>query len=137
MSEPSLFDFIKSVSKTKKDLIRDNDTLSPEQAEKLYIPFMVNRGLSFFPDTILHANEMNMYPDTFKEAQYRYYLTVLRPKDRFSKWYKAEKNDDIELIQTLYSCNRKIALGYMKIFTDEQLDELRKTRETGGSSKPK
>ena len=51
------FDFINSVSHNKKDLITDSE--NPEFAEKLYQPFLVNRGLSYFPDTILYANEMN------------------------------------------------------------------------------
>lgn len=129
----SPFDFINSVSKTKQDLIRVNDSLTPEQAEKQYVPFMVNRGLSYFPDTVLHANEMNRLPDTVKEAQYRYFLTAIRPNKRFSKWAKAEKNDDVVLLQKLYSCNRRIAKGYLKLLSKEQLEELRKTQEVGGT----
>ncbi len=137
MSDLSPFDFINSVSRDKKDLIRNHPELTPEQAEKQYNPFMVNRGLSYFPDTVLHANEMNRLPGAFKEAQYRYYLTVLRPNKRFSKWHKAEKNNDLDLIQELYSCNRRIATGYLKLFTEEQLAELRKTGEAGGAGKAK
>lgn len=129
----SPFDFINSVSKTKIDLIRANDSLTPEQAEKQYVPFMVNRGLSYFPDTVLHANEMNRLPDIQKEGQYRYYLGAIRPNKRFSKWAKAEKNDDVAMIQKIYSCNRRIAKGYMKILTKEQIEDLRKTQEVGGT----
>jgi hypothetical protein len=130
----SPFDFINSVSTTKKDLVRANPDLTPEQAEKQYVPFMVNRGLSYFPDTILHANEMNRMPDMFKDAQYRYYLGVLRSSKRFSKWAKAEKNDDIEMLQVVYGCNRRIAKHYLKVLTKDQLEEVRKSREVGGTS---
>jgi hypothetical protein len=128
------FDFVNSVSHNKKDLIRNNDDLTPDQAEKEYNAFIVNRALSMWPDTILHANEMNRMPDMFKDAQYRYYLGVLRSSKRFSKWAKAEKNDDIEMLQVVYGCNRRIAKHYLKVLTKDQLEEIRKSREVGGTS---
>jgi hypothetical protein len=130
----SPFDFVNSVSTTKKDLVRSNPDLTPEQAEKQYNPFIVNRALSMWPDTILHANEMNRLPDMFKDAQYRYYLNVLRSSKRFSKWAKTEKNNDIEMLQVVYGCNRRVAKYYLKILTKEQLEEVRKSREIGGTS---
>lgn len=129
------FDFIKSVTHDKKDLIRDNPDYTQEQAEKLYAAYIVNRGLSLFPDTILHANEMNRLPDLFIDAQYRYYLSALRPNKRFSKWPKLEKNEDIELLQEVYCCNKKIAKYYLKVLTEEQLEQIKKSRLTGGINK--
>lgn len=124
------FEFIKAVSKTKKDLIRDDD--QPEFAEKQYNGYMVNRGLSFFEDSILHANEMNMRHHTFNDAQFRYYLGSLRPRDRFSKWHKAEKNDKLDVIQHVYQCNRKLAKTYSKILSDEDVKVMKDKMSKGG-----
>lgn len=48
------FDFLNSIS-YKKNYIMHSDI-----EEKEYVPFLTNRGLSYYPDTVLHANEMNM-----------------------------------------------------------------------------
>ena len=50
------FDFLKSINDTKENLIVDDIT------EKQYNAYMVNRGLSYFPDTVMIANEMNVSP---------------------------------------------------------------------------
>ena len=48
------FDFIKAIN-TSKNVMKAGDLMT----EKDYIPFLVNRGLSFFQDTIIQVNEMN------------------------------------------------------------------------------
>lgn len=124
------FDFIKSVSHNKKDLIRDSDY--PAQMEKQYNAYIVNRGFSYFEDTILHANELNMRHHLFADAQYRYYLGMLRPRNRFSKWHKAEKNKDLDAIQEVYSVNRTVAKMYLKTLSKEDLKKIHKKLEKGG-----
>ena len=124
------FDFIKSASHHKKDLIRGSDY--PEQVEKQYTPYIVNRGFSYFEDTILHANEMNMRAHLFNDAQYRYYLGVLRPRNRFSKWHKASKDKDLDAIQEIYSVNRTVAKQYLKTLSKDQLKQVHAKLEKGG-----
>lgn len=124
------FDFIKSVSQTKKDLIREADY--PDQVEKQYNAYIVNRGFSYFEDTILHANEMNMRHHLFSDAQYRYYLGVLRSRNRFSKWHKAEKNADLDAIQEVYSVNRTVAKMYLKTLSKEDLKKVHEKLQKGG-----
>ena len=124
------FDFIKSVSHSKNDLIRESDY--PDQIEKQYNAYIVNRGFSYFEDTILHANEMNMRANLFNDAQYRYYLGVLRSRNRFSKWHKAEKNADLDAIQEVYSVNRTVAKMYLKTLSKEDLKRVHKKLQKGG-----
>jgi hypothetical protein len=124
------FDFIKSVSHSKKDLIRDSEY--PEQIEKQYNAYIVNRGFSYFEDTILHANEMNMRAHLFNDAQYRYYLGVLRSRNRFSKWHKAEKNTDLDAIQEVYSVNRTVAKMYLKTLSKDDLKRVHEKLQKGG-----
>jgi hypothetical protein len=124
------FDFIKSASHSKKDLIRESDY--PEQIEKQYNAYIVNRGFSYFEDTILHANEMNMHAHLFNDAQYRYYLGVLRSRNRFSKWHKAEKNADLDAIQEVYSVNRTVAKMYLKTLSKEDLKQVHEKLQKGG-----
>ncbi len=124
------FDFIKSVSHSKKDLIRESEY--PEQIEKQYNAYIVNRGFSYFEDTILHANEMNMRAHLFNDAQYRYYLGVLRSRNRFSKWHKAEKNADLDAIQEVYSVNRTVAKMYLKTLSKDDLKRVHEKLQKGG-----
>jgi hypothetical protein len=127
------FDFVKSASHNKKDLIREADY--PEQAEKQYVPFIVNRAFAAFEDSILHANTMNINHHLFKDAQYRYYLGALRPRNRFSKWLKEEKNPDLDAIQEHYSVNRTVAKMYLKVMSKEDLVKLHKRFNKGGEAK--
>jgi len=129
-NEYSPFDFIKSASNTKQNLIAESD--NPEYVEKQYNPFLVNKGFSYFPDTILHANEMNRLFDIPNGAQYTYYLDVLRKRNRFKKWNKLEKNAELDMIQEYYQCNRNVAKQYLKTLSPENLEIINKNMTKGG-----
>lgn len=124
------FDFMNAASFTKEDLIRNSD--SPEMTEKLYTPYIVNRGFANFEDTILHANEMNQRANLFPAAQFDYYRGALRKRKRFSKWPKADKSADLDAIQQVYSCNRTIAKMYLKALSAEDLKQVHAKLVTGG-----
>ena len=131
-NEISPFDFIGSVSHTKRDLIRGDDVDNPGENEKQYAPFIVNRGLALFIDTVLHANEMNRCHHLPKDAQYRYYLGAIRANKRWSKWPKGEKNKDLDVIQVVMSCNRTVAKQYLKVLSAADLKVMHESQITGG-----
>lgn len=133
MKDLSPFDFMEAASFSKEDLIRNNE--SPEMTEKQYNAYIVNRGFANFDDAILHANEMNMRHHLFPAAQFDYYRNVLRKRKRFSKWYKAEKNEDLDAIQQVYSCNRTVAKMYLKALSKEDLQRVHERLTTGGVSR--
>lgn len=124
------FDFIKSVSNNKKDLLKDN----PDNAKE-YNAFMINRGLSFYPDTVLIANDMNLYPDIPAQAQYYYYMGAIRKGNRFSEWHKKKKDDDLDLVQKVYQVRRDIAKQYLKLLSKDDLAKLRELTDTGEAKK--
>lgn len=126
----SPFDFIKSVSGTKKDLLKDN----PDNA-KAYKAYVVNHGLSFYPDTVLLANEMNLYPEIPVESQYYYYMSAIRKGNRYSEWHKPKKNEDLDLVQKVYQVRREIAKQYLKLLSKDDLDKLRELVDTGDGKK--
>ena len=123
---PSPFDFIKSVSNTKQDMLAED----PEMI-KNYNAYIINRGLSYFPDTVLLANELNMYPDIPAASQYYYYMGAIRKGKRFSKWHKPEKDVDIELIQKIYGVRLEIAKQYRKLISDVDMKKLHELSDTG------
>lgn len=131
MSDYTPFDFVASASHSKVDLIKTSDR--PDEIEAQYVPFITNKGFSYHEDTVLHANEMNRMHHLPKDAQYRYYLSALRSRKRFSKWYKAEKDQDLDMIQEYYQCNRTVAKGYLKILTPESIKKINTKMDKGGS----
>lgn len=130
MKDYSPFDFINALSFTKEDLIGDSD--NPDQTEKTYNAYIVNRGLTNFEDTILHANEMNMRHHMFYKAQFDYYRSALRKRKRFSKWPKADKSKDLDAIQQVYECNRTVAKMYLKALSKDDLKAVHSKLSTGG-----
>lgn len=129
----NFFDFLNSINQTKEDLIKA-DSLN----EKDYNAFMVNRGLSYFHDTIMYANEMNQFADIPKRWQYDFYLHGVSKKKRFSKWSKKESFGDdhiVHIIAKEYDYSLSRALEVMDILTDEQKEALIQKYECGGKSK--
>lgn len=124
----SFFDFLNAINDSKKDLIRE-DPLT----EKEYVPFMVNRGLSYFPDTILFANEMNQHASIPKQWQFDFYRLGISKKKRFSKWHKKDQNsEDLELIMKEYGYSSQKAAQALEILSDKQIKELKEKYKTGG-----
>lgn len=127
----SFFDFVNSINDTKKDLIKEDP-----MKEKEYVPFMVNRALSLFSDTILHANEMNQHVGIPADWQYHFYLSAISKKKRFSKWPKKEAQPDVlKLIMKEYNYSESKALSVYDLFSEEQLKELQEKYFIGGSAK--
>lgn len=122
------FDFINAINTTKEDLLAQ-DPLN----EKDYSPFMVNRGLSYFPDTIMFANEMNRHPGIDKKWQFYYYLNSIAKKKRFSKWAKKDADTKpIRLIMEYYGYSSEKAKETLKILSSDQLKIIEEKLQKGG-----
>ena len=122
-----------AVSLTKEDLIGNSE--NSDMTEKEYNAYIINRGFANFQDTILHANEMNQRANLFGRAQFDYYRGALRKRKRFSKWPKADKNNDLDAIQQVYKCNRTIAKLYLKALSPDDLKTVHERLYTGGMGK--
>lgn len=124
------FEFVKSINEKTGNLIAENPDL-----EKAYTPFLVNRGLSFTPDTILAANEMNASPFLDKRMQYDYLYSTVRKKKRYAKWIKAEQDDIEDLIIEYFQVSRRRATEYSALLTEKDLQEIRQKMNKGGIRK--
>ena len=122
MSNP--FEYVNAIN-AHKDIIRQSE--NPDLSEKLYSPFHVNKAMSYFPETILYANEMNIHHSLDKKLQNDYYLNTTRAGKRFSKWHKKDENGDIDCIQEYYKVSYVKAVEILKVLTQQQVD-LIKTR---------
>jgi len=115
----SPFDYLNAINMNKKDIMTDDID------EKAYVPFVVNRSLSYFPDTVLFANEMNQNHHLDNRLQFDFYLNGIRKKKRFSKWAKSNPHKDIDTVKESYGYNTTRALEVLSILTKEQVEALR------------
>ena len=113
------FDYISSINYSKKNLMRNSD--NDELAESGYVPFITNRSLSYFTDTIFYANEINHHHHADNKLQYEYLLNSIRPKKRFAKWVKTMDSDDLEMVKLFYNYSTKKALQALAILTPNDL----------------
>lgn len=123
----SPFDYINSISQNKKNLMED------QQGEKDYNAWLVNRGLSYFPDTILHANEMNMLHHLDNKSQYTYLINIIRPRKRFSKWVKKREDSDLDAVMKCYGYNIDKAKSALSILSPSQLKTIKEKLDEGGT----
>jgi hypothetical protein len=133
----SPFDFVNAINMSKKDMIRESE--NPELAEKSYNPFLVNRAMSYFIDTILYANEMNVNNTVEKQLQNDYLINSIRKGKRFSKWSKTIEEPDVQCVQEYYNISYKRALEACSILTKEHIDLIKQKLIKGGlnvQSKP-
>lgn len=131
MAKLSPFDFIGSINDKSSYLITD------EGSEKQYLPFIVNRGFSYFKDSVLFANEMNMYPATDKKMQYDFYYHGLSKRKRFSKWFKYEESEEVSIIKEFYSVSTKRAEEMKDLISNEDLEYMKARLSKGGLQKGK
>jgi hypothetical protein len=124
------FDFVNDINLGKKDIITDSD--NPELAEKTYNPFLTNRALSYFPDTIQFANMMNKNSHIDNMLQYSFLLNIIRKRKRFSKWFKKNDDDVLQMVIDYYGYSVNKAKEVLKILNDEQIEFIREKLIKGG-----
>jgi hypothetical protein len=126
-------DFIKAINKkTNRDLIRGSD--NPDLMAKEYIPWQINRGLSFYVDCIILANDMNMRPHLTNIMQNDYFINTIRPNNRFSTWHKKEKDSvDMLAVMEYYNVGHNKAQEFLKVLTKKQIDLIKIRIIKGGN----
>ena len=122
-----LKDWLNSINQTKKNIIDDDHDL-----EKEYPPFIINKCMSGFIETVLIANEMNIHSDLPKKMQYDFFINIVRPRKRFSPWMRKEKHDTLDLIKKYYQYNDEKARSALKILTKDQIEFIKQRMNTGG-----
>lgn len=128
MSNP--FDYINAVSFTKQDVIRQAS--NPDQESKGYVPWITNKTLSYFEDSIMHANMMNKYAFLTNQQQFDFFLNSINKRKRFAKQAKKIASDDVQAIADYFGYSLRRAEESMKFLTQQQIDEIKKKTDVGG-----
>ena len=118
-------DIIPSILQTKKNVLDD---------EKDYVPFVVNRALSFHYDCIMHANQMNMHSGIDKKLQYDFYLNSIRSYRRpYQKWLKKETIENLNAVKEYFKYSNEKAQEALSILSDEQISAIKEKIDKGGT----
>lgn len=125
--KPELRDYLYSINQSKKNLMDVS-----EDAIKAYPPFIINKCLSSFTDSVLYANEMNVNNHLDKKMQYDFYINSLKPRKRFTPWLKKQDVENIELVKQYYGYNHSKAVAALRILTNSELERIKKFLDKGG-----
>ena len=127
-----LSDYLKSINETKQNLLDSEDS----SWEKEYPAWVVTKCMASHYDTVLLANEMNIYYDLPNKLQYDFYINTVRKRKRFSPWEKKVKLEDLETVKTYYNYSTQKAQAILKILNKDQLDHLKSKLNRGGKNVP-
>ena len=122
----SPFEFVKAIN-NKKDIIRD------DLDEKSYLPYMINHSFSYFSDTVLLANEMNLNHHLDNKLQNDFFINTIRknPK-RFSKWNKVKHDGDFEAVKEYYGYSNEKTRSALSLLSTEEINIIKKKVDHGG-----
>ena len=123
------FEYVNAINTGKKDIMID------DLAEKAYVPFTINRSLSYFNDTILAVNEMNKHHHLDKKLQFHFLINIIRKRKRFSKWDKPELVSDVDVVKEYYGYSNEKARQVLPLLSSNQIMNLREKVSKGGRRK--
>ena len=104
-----LKDYLNAINYTKEALMDTED----EIWEKKYPPFIVNKALSGFPDTIMYS---------------------IRKRKRFTPWLRANKVSNLEYVKEFYGYSNEKAKSALTILTKEQIKTIKNSLFKGGKN---
>ena len=120
--------YLKSINETKEHLLDSDDPMW----EKKYSPYIINKCLAPFNDTIMLVNEMNMRHHLDSKLQYDFLLNTIRSKKRYAPWVKASKLKDLEYVKEYYGYSNEKAKAALKILDNEQINTIKSSLNKGG-----
>ena len=125
-----LKDYLNAINHTKEPLLDSED----EEWVKKYPPFVVNRCLSPFSDTILLVNEINKLHHLDKKLQFDFLLNSIRARKRYAPWLKATKLENLEYVKEFYGYGNEKAKAALDILNDEQISAIKEKLYKGGKN---
>ena len=126
-----LKEYLKSINQTKENLMDSDDPMW----EKKYYPFIINKCVAPFNDTIMLVNEMNMRHGLDKRLQFDFLLNSISKRKRFDKWQKAEKSEDLEYVKQYFNYSYPKAVQALSILSPKQLNEIKTILNKKGGTK--
>ena len=123
-----LKDYLKSINETKENLMDSDDPMW----EKKYSPFIINKCLAPFNDTIMLVNEMNQRHHLPSKLQYEFLLNTIRSKKRYAPWVKGDKLKDLEYVKEYFGYSNEKAKAALRILDNDQIKTIKDSLNKGG-----
>ena len=123
-----LKDYLKAINVSKEPLLDSED----EEWEKKYPPYIVNKCVAPFPDTIQLVNEINQLHHLDKKLQFDFLINSIRPRKRFTPWVKAKKLENLEYVKEYYGYSNQKAKSALEILSDAQISTIKIKLNKGG-----
>ena len=124
-----LKDYLKAINETKENLLDTNDITW----EKKYPPYVINRCMSMFYDTVMHSNEMNGLHFLPKRMQFHFFINSIRKKRRFGgKWLSQTKLKNLALIKEYYGYSNSKAKEALNILSENHIENIKIELIKGG-----
>ncbi len=123
----NIFDYVSNISTSSNSIWNEG------VSEKEYAPYMANKSLSQYYDTVMYAQEMNTRSHLPPKMQYDFYLNAITAKKkRFAKWHKPEKMETVTLLANHYGINIRICESYLSLLSDADIENIMETLNKGG-----
>ena len=102
---------------------------------KSYTKFLLNRTLSYHPDLIAYANEMNVHTDVSNKLHYDYMHHSIDKKRRSKKyWAKSKKYEHLEMVKEYFNYSNQKALSALSVLSDSDIETIKQMTNKGGVS---
>ena len=110
------FDFSKylnSINYSKENVFDPDDE---------YVPFLVNRSMTYFTDTLMYAAEIGKHMEFSDDStHYMYWLCSVSKRKRFSKWNKSQVSSDLSAISSIYNVSKEKAKEYESCLSQDEI----------------
>ena len=123
-----LKEYLNAINNTKENVMDTED----EMWEKKYPPFIVNKCIAPFTDTLILVNEINQLHHLDKKLQFDYLLNTIRPRKRYTPWMKAKKLKILEYVKEFYGYNNEKAKIALELLDEEQISAIKERLNKGG-----
>jgi hypothetical protein len=127
----TLSDYLNAINVSKDPLLDSSESYTKQS----YPPFVVTRCLSYFPDTLFAANEMNTRPLIDSKMHFDFLRGAVRPRKRFSKWLKREDDSRVAALVEYYGISSRKAREALSVLSEADLEEIVAAVDKGGRSK--
>ena len=123
----SVWDWVNSIN-LKTNILNEGNI-------KDYVPYVVNKSLSYHLDSILFSNEMNRLHFIPSECQYQFYYNTLSKRKRMAKWIKNENTEDIEILKKYYNLSDVKVYEIIDLFSKKEIEYIKNKLQNGGLTK--
>ena len=127
----TLSDYLNAINVSKEPLLDSSESYTKQS----YPSFVVTRCLSYFPDTLFAANEMNTRPLIDSKMHFDFLRGAVRPRKRFSKWLKREDDSRVAALVEYYGMSSRKAREALSVLSEADLEEIVAAVDKGGRSK--